>query len=545
MVSAIRQDERLKVFVSYSRADVAFADELVAGLEFDGGFEVAIDRHSIDAGEEWSARLSNLIAAADTVVFLLSPNSAMSSACRREVDQATLLSKRILPVLIEAVPDGSAPEALSAINYVRFDGGRSFMAGLAELRRALNTDIGWIREHTRLQERAREWHAAGRIANRLLTGADIAEAKAWLQKRPVDAPDPTDLHRDYILACEAAEVERESAEQKRLAEMAAAQAAQARALVEREEAVSALSRRTAMGLVSAGSLTVLAGGLAYWGVNAEERFRKSQEEARVAAKKALEDAIRMKAERTDVIGQVVAYAASRGQWALDGPKGGNSPYTEVVLKALGERNVSIQAALEATNEKVRVASGMVQRPFYATDMNGEIFLQRQPSTRRRKAVVVSVDRLQVPNQPAMTYPNTTNDARDWAATLRSCGFECSVLSTPDLPTARDQIEAMTFAAPEKKGALPSLVHRAGLKLEPDQRDARGPDNTLVMFYFAGQGLSVDGKDYLTFKVADLTSAQSVRATCLDVAELTSTLRRAAAASIIVLDTGFFELFGAR
>src|SRR5262245_24797829 len=65
-------DPRLKVFISYSRADMAFADELVAGLEYDGGFEILIDRHAIHEGEAWRSRLGALIADADTIVFGLS-----------------------------------------------------------------------------------------------------------------------------------------------------------------------------------------------------------------------------------------------------------------------------------------------------------------------------------------------------------------------------------------------------------------------------------------------------------------------------------------
>ena len=40
-------NERLKVFVSYARADVDFADQLVLALQ-DKGFEPKIDRHDID-----------------------------------------------------------------------------------------------------------------------------------------------------------------------------------------------------------------------------------------------------------------------------------------------------------------------------------------------------------------------------------------------------------------------------------------------------------------------------------------------------------------
>ena len=212
--------ERLKVFISYSRADTAFADELVAGLEYDGGFEVGIDRHAIHEGEAWEARLGALIVSADTIVFILSPNSAASKVCRWEVEEAGRNSKRILPVLAKPIGDLAPPPALAALNYVRFDPEpdgkpRSFMEGMAKLRDALRTDLGWLREHTRLMERASEWNGAQRVANRLLTGPDITTAKTWLAAKPQYAPEPTELHRDFIKASEEAETLRLSAERQR------------------------------------------------------------------------------------------------------------------------------------------------------------------------------------------------------------------------------------------------------------------------------------------------------------------------------------------
>src|SRR5690349_7950247 len=120
--------DRLTVFVSYSRGDAAFADEIEAGLEYDGGFDVLLDRHDIHEGEDWKRRLAALIAQADTVVFVLSPRSAASPICRWEVDYATSLSKRIVPIQAAPLGDVAPPPALAALNYVRFDEGRSFMA---------------------------------------------------------------------------------------------------------------------------------------------------------------------------------------------------------------------------------------------------------------------------------------------------------------------------------------------------------------------------------------------------------------------------------
>src|SRR5262249_41065348 len=161
----------------------------------------------------------------DTIVFILSPASAKSPICTWEVDYADSLSKRIIPVLAQQLGDMSAPPKLAALNYVHFEEGHSLIAGLKALAHALNADLDWLREHTRRLARAMEWDKGGRASNRLLSGADVASAKAWAARRPKDAPAPTALHLDFIRTSEQVEAERHSAERRRLEEMAHAQAA--------------------------------------------------------------------------------------------------------------------------------------------------------------------------------------------------------------------------------------------------------------------------------------------------------------------------------
>jgi TIR domain len=52
-------ETRIKVFISYSRADKAFASELVLGLAA-CGFAPYIDRQDIAPGEDWERRLAGL-----------------------------------------------------------------------------------------------------------------------------------------------------------------------------------------------------------------------------------------------------------------------------------------------------------------------------------------------------------------------------------------------------------------------------------------------------------------------------------------------------
>jgi len=184
-----------------------FADQLDDALNA-CGFECVIDRHGISGGEDWKRRLGNLISEADTVVFVLSPTSARSEICDSEVEEATRLGKRILPVICRPLEGASPPPRLRERNYIFFYDdpkaapGSGFGTGLAKLIAALNTDFDWLREHTRYLQRATEWDRGGRPANRLLSGDDIAEAKAWAVCRPKNAPEPTALHLDFIRASE-------------------------------------------------------------------------------------------------------------------------------------------------------------------------------------------------------------------------------------------------------------------------------------------------------------------------------------------------------
>src|SRR5215831_12346528 len=108
--------EKLKVFISYSRKDsAAFADELVAGLEF-GGFAPFLDRHDIAAGEDWEARLGGLIAQSDTVVFVISPEAVKSEQCTWEVDRTIELSRGSCRLSSSRFPITTSPKNLGGCN---------------------------------------------------------------------------------------------------------------------------------------------------------------------------------------------------------------------------------------------------------------------------------------------------------------------------------------------------------------------------------------------------------------------------------------------
>ena len=189
-VSAPDTQPKAKIFISYSRKDMAFADRLEAALKA-RGFEPLIDRTEIYAFEDWWQRIQALIGRADTIVFVLSPDAVTSDVALKEVSHGAALNKRFAPIVCRRVEDPAVPEPLRRLNFIFFDDPDRFEASTDQLSEALTTDIGWVRQHTDYGEAARHWVAAGRSGGLLLRSPALEEAERWIASRPHGAPQPT------------------------------------------------------------------------------------------------------------------------------------------------------------------------------------------------------------------------------------------------------------------------------------------------------------------------------------------------------------------
>ena len=87
--------------------------------------------------------------------------------CAWEIAETDRLSKRLFPVVIKALGATAVPERFQELNYIFFSPepsvpGSGCGRGLTALVQALNTDLDWVREHTRLGLRAAQWQASRR-----------------------------------------------------------------------------------------------------------------------------------------------------------------------------------------------------------------------------------------------------------------------------------------------------------------------------------------------------------------------------------------------
>ena len=103
-----------KVFISYSREDLAIAKQLEQAL-IEAGYTVWRDERDIAGGQNFPKAIGEAIASHDILLLLWSHHAAQSHFVEMEWSTALALKKPILPCLLD---DSPLPPALSAINGI-------------------------------------------------------------------------------------------------------------------------------------------------------------------------------------------------------------------------------------------------------------------------------------------------------------------------------------------------------------------------------------------------------------------------------------------
>lgn len=278
------------VMISYSRRDSEFVRRLHRALN-DQKREGWVDWEGIPLTADWWREICQAIESADTFLFVISPDSLASPICHLEIDHARQHNKRLVPivcrradpaeafgVLAALPPDGNmqarlAGRDLSVIardnwnllarhNWLSFEQEAEFTSNFQKLISALDMDLAYIRQHTRLLVRAKEWEAAQHIGASLLRDEELAAAQQWLSTSGGKNPSPTEIHTNYIF---------ESAQEQQRIEQAEREQ-QARELALQKRAANRL-RYLAAGLAL---FLIVAIGLSLFAFN---QFNRAQDEA--------------------------------------------------------------------------------------------------------------------------------------------------------------------------------------------------------------------------------------------------------------------------
>ncbi len=189
------------VFISYSRKDSDFAHKVYDAFK-NIDKEVWVDFEDIPLSADWWKEIEAGIDAAETFIFILTPDSVQSDICRQEIDHAVKANKRIVPILhreiVEDADKEKIHEQVSSHNWIFFREEDNFDDAFKQLLDAVETDLDHNRTHTRLLVRAKEWSDNNQNTSYLLRDADLQQAEAWFAHAVNKSPNPTNLHAEYI-----------------------------------------------------------------------------------------------------------------------------------------------------------------------------------------------------------------------------------------------------------------------------------------------------------------------------------------------------------
>ena len=101
---------------------------------------------------------------------------------------------------LRPVPDGEIPGEVRYRNWITVGEDGRVEGVLDRLVAAIETDLEWEHQHTRLTVKALEWASGGRDASLLVRGAELAAAERWLRAGAQKARGPTALEQEYLIA---------------------------------------------------------------------------------------------------------------------------------------------------------------------------------------------------------------------------------------------------------------------------------------------------------------------------------------------------------
>ena len=155
--------------------------------------------------------ITRAIEGADAFIFIITPDSLASEVCMQELELGLQYNKKLIPILhLEPEKDSTMHEKLAATNWVYMREQDDYDATLPKLLDSIQTDLGWVRGHTRLLQRAKEWEAKNKSNSFLLQGDDLEGAERWqVEASTHESRAVVPLQAEYIQASRQAATRRQ------------------------------------------------------------------------------------------------------------------------------------------------------------------------------------------------------------------------------------------------------------------------------------------------------------------------------------------------
>lgn len=126
-----------QVFISYSRKDLSFVEQLAADLK-SAGFDVWYDVSGLRGGSRWRFEIENAIRNSESAIFVLSPDSIASEWVEREFLFSSNLKRKLIPLMYRYC---ELPLSYLNLNYIDVQGDK-YRQNFDEILGALSSEHG-------------------------------------------------------------------------------------------------------------------------------------------------------------------------------------------------------------------------------------------------------------------------------------------------------------------------------------------------------------------------------------------------------------------
>lgn len=192
-----------QVFLAYAEEDIEVMQKVRASLRREG-FSVWTSGTDIQTGSQFQQAIAQGIETADNVVALLSPAALNSQYWQQELNYASTLNKRIIPLRVCEMNLQQAPEMVQGLQYIDLADNLSdadYRQDESQLVKILRQEASYVEDHKVLLVKAHKWQRQHRNPSLLLRGFNLKRAETWLQTASHNPQyGPTELQQEFIRA---------------------------------------------------------------------------------------------------------------------------------------------------------------------------------------------------------------------------------------------------------------------------------------------------------------------------------------------------------
>ncbi len=187
-------------FISYADEDKDIHEQVRKNLT---RYLITSWTHYLDIrkGEQFEQSILEGIEKANNILYFISKESVKSVYCHKELAYAKKHNKRIIPLLIEDVPETDFPEQIKGMQFIDFTDNvkeNDYLKDIGSLIKELNADKGYYEQHKIILSQALKWQRQNKNASILLRGYNLQSALAFLKTGERKSHPPTSLHKEFI-----------------------------------------------------------------------------------------------------------------------------------------------------------------------------------------------------------------------------------------------------------------------------------------------------------------------------------------------------------